>query len=94
MEELLNIDNNDMLKNQNQNNEINNDMFKLKQRDYHLKYFEENADKLKAKIICQDCGHEYMKYNKTSHDRTKKHQHSLLINKLSKELEEMKQLIK
>jgi hypothetical protein len=55
-------------------------------RQYYLEYFEKNKDKLKEKIKCDVCGHEYMKYNKTSHLRTRKHKDGELLHTLTKDL--------
>lgn len=61
-----------------------------KRKQYHIEYFEKNKNKLQEKIKCPECGHEYMKYNKTSHIITKAHQNGLLVSKLTSELNALK----
>lgn len=55
-------------------------------RQYCKEYFEKNKDELKEKIKCDICGHEYMKYNKTNHLRTKKHMNCVVLQTLTKDL--------
>lgn len=55
-------------------------------RQYYLEYFEKNKDKLKGKVKCDICGHEYMKYNKTNHLRTQKHKDGELLQTITKDL--------
>lgn len=73
MSEKNNSDNLDNPQNQN-----------IKKKCSYKDYYEANKEKFQEKIVCSDCGSEYTKYNKTKHDKTNKHQKSLLINKLNK----------
>lgn len=65
-------------------------------RQYYIDYFEKNKDELKEKITCTDCGVQYMKYNKTRHLNTRKHERTILINKIDRmtnELDEIKKYL-
>ena len=57
-------------------------------KDYHQK----NIDRLEEKFICDICGGKYKYMNKTNHFKTKKHQNILLIQKLKKENETIKEM--
>jgi len=62
-------------------------------KQYFKDYFEKNKDKLNEDFICDDCGGKYKKMSKANHFKTKKHQNSLLIQKLKKDNETMKNII-
>lgn len=70
--------------------EINN---KNDRKEYFKKYFDENKEKLNQDFICEICGGKYKYISKTTHEKTKKHKNCLLINKLTKDNETMKNLV-
>ena len=54
---------------------------KLKQKQYLLKFWDNNSH-LKSKVfICEDCGGEYKYFNKSKHCKTK--YHTLVLKKLN-----------
>jgi protein-arginine kinase activator protein McsA len=49
-------------------------MISVEQRKkYYLKFKEVNKDKIKEKIICPKCNGTYDYFNKSKHEKTKKH---------------------
>jgi hypothetical protein len=60
---------------------------------YFKEYMKKNKEKLNEDFICEECGGKYKYMSKTTHEKTKKHQNSLLIKKLQKDNETMKTLI-
>ncbi len=61
--------------------------------EYFKEYFDKNKDKLMEEFICENCGGKYKKMSKAHHIKTKKHQNSILIQKLQKDNETMKNLV-
>jgi hypothetical protein len=62
-------------------------------KQYFKDYAEKNKEKLNEEFICQECGGKYKYISRTTHEKTKKHQNSLLIKKLQKDNETMKNLV-
>lgn len=62
-------------------------------KKYFKEYVEKNKGKLNENFICEECGGKYKYMSKTTHEKTKKHQNSLLIKKLQKDNETMKSLV-
>lgn len=46
------------------------------------KYYDENKEKYRERVVCEDCGKDYAKTCATSHKRTKFHQQALIFNEL------------
>lgn len=63
--------------------EHNNDKTK---NEYYLTYYNTHKDEFRKKIWCDLCLCNYMKYNKTNHENTKKHKNAVSIKKLEEEL--------
>lgn len=63
-----------------------------KRREYFNKYFEKNKEKLLEYVTCDVCGGSFQKTNKTNHAKTKQHKNYIIIQKLQKENETMKQI--
>jgi hypothetical protein len=72
-----------MSKKNNSDNLDNIENLNIKKKCNYKDYYEANKEKFQEKIVCSDCGSEYKKYNKSSHEKTNKHQKALLINKLN-----------
>jgi conjugal transfer/entry exclusion protein len=66
---------------------------KEKTQQYLKEYFNKNKEKLTEDFICEDCGGKYQYMSKAHHIKTKKHLNSLLIKKLQKDNETMKNLV-
>ena len=66
---------------------------KEKKQQYLKDYINKNKEKLTEDFICDECGGKYKYMNKAHHIKTKKHQNSLLIKKLQKDNETMKNLV-
>jgi hypothetical protein len=75
------------------NKNTDNIMPKRDRKIYNAEYFDKHKDELLEQIICPDCNGKYQKYNKTSHLKTKKHKNSLLIQKLTKDIEIIKNTV-
>lgn len=61
-------------------------------REYQLKYFEDHKDKLKEKIVCDQCGHAYTRYNKSRHVNSKTHKNAEFINKINAEMNNLRKI--
>lgn len=53
-----------------------------KRREYYENFVSKNKDKINIKCFCEVCGGRYTYYNKSSHNKTKKHQFKLMENEL------------
>ena len=62
-------------------------------KQYFKEYVEKNKDKLNKDLVCDICAGKYKYVNKANHDKTKKHQNSLLLQKLQNDNEAMKNII-
>lgn len=62
-------------------------------KQYFKEYAEKNKDKLNKDCICEECGGKYKYVNKANHEKTNKHQNNLLLKKLQKDNEAMKNII-
>ena len=52
---------------------------KLKQIEYNEKYIANHKDYLKQNITCLVCDKEYQRWNRSSHERTKRHKSAVLL---------------
>lgn len=48
---------------------------KISKKDWYIKYYNE---KLNCSVICEHCGHEYFRSNKSRHFKSKKHKEKLI----------------
>ena len=44
-----------------------------KKREYYLNFKKSHADQIKEKVICTKCSGSYDYYNKSKHEKTRKH---------------------
>jgi hypothetical protein len=68
-------------------------MNKKDRTKYYKDYAEKNKEKLNKDYICEICGGKYKQPNKSNHVNTSKHQNGILINKLKKDNQTMKNII-
>ena len=62
-------------------------------KEYFKEYFDKNKEKLNEDFICDECCGKYKYIHKAIHTKTKKHQNSLLLKKLQKDNEVIKNII-
>ena len=62
-------------------------------KQYFKDYFIKNKEKLTENFFCEECGGKYKKMGIAHHIKTKKHQNVLLIKKLQKENETIRNMI-
>lgn len=51
--------------------------------DYYVTFAEKHKDKVNEKIVCDVCKGKYSYFNKSHHQKTKKHQLCVLQNEIS-----------
>ena len=61
---------------------------------YLKKFIEQKGDKIKEKIVCEECGGTYSYFNKSHHKQTSKHVKIINDKKTQKEQEEKDKKIK
>jgi hypothetical protein len=52
---------------------------KYNQKEYNKTFMEKHAERLKNKTICSICKGQYSYYNKSKHNKTKRHNKFLVI---------------
>jgi hypothetical protein len=57
--------------------EVNKEYISQKNKEYYKNNYEAISAYNNTKIICPDCGRQYCRQNKATHERSKKHQLSL-----------------
>lgn len=64
----------------------NNENMNLPSNDpeYFKTYYKNKKNEIHAKVQCIECGHIYMKNNKSNHLKTKKHSNGILLKQLAK----------
>lgn len=58
---------------------------KMLKKDWYVKYYNE---KLNCSVICEECGHEYFRSNKSRHFKSKKHKEKM-SNSICEEIEKV-----
>lgn len=86
----INIINNNNIIIDDNNNNINDDIEQMKNEEkkinknniYRKNFLNKNENKIKEKVMCDICLGTYTYFNKTSHNKTKKHK--LFLQKINK----------